>query len=924
MKNYNITKGLYIPNIEATWIYKENLETGNYEVEQEHLNKLLAGKLDYSFELVASKALLDNVEIKEYDGKLYTLDVVNVKYNNTYKNEDKSKARDTKQLRDWSYGSGFNFNGKKLSNWKRSTGKARKGENLFLIDNIVGECLDWARMGLKFTGDVDIASIRSYESLPLSSIIGTIEIDPQSILVIDDYDSIFPWAMSKTELKDGNLVTTLETVQESNSIWDGQSLLDKSIYDSHTLIEGKGYALLRNRFMKSASFSVNIEQFYRDYCSKNNLDYNTYSVKDIANNEILVKEIKMITTPNSIKICKFSKQVREVDGYDYDNSWLNYWLDNCGSTFGVCEVDKPSRMNNGLSHRLSYQMVNTIPFTREELSELASEDIAKIERLKNDLDFFITEAKIDKQDQVDIDDDEDSDIEVGENMDIIGGFAEMVRVNSDFANTQVFKDYRRNYIASKVTDLRKGRIEVEGDYHTIIGNPVEMLFATVNEFTGQSLTLKDNETHCTRFADGEELVGFRSPHICTGNIANLINVCRDSNDDDEEKDLITKYVNATDNISITNNILYPLQTLLQGQDMDGDSYLLTNNSIVVNACKRVDHSVTPIPVNAIQSTGKNNTELTGANMSDIDHVISQNFIGRDVNLSQEVISTLNHKIYNSEISDKDRDELYERVSKASSISCVEIDKAKKQFADLNVTRELENMKEGMKIVSETDNRRVKPAFFKHIGDSKSKRMKALTNRKHREELDNDTIIRFALAKGIGVKDVNMKDKELIKEIKNNSKVQTLWEELEFESMDTPMDWLNEDVDNMSNAKRSKTVQVISLVKRNRNKANIKVVDAVAKLIIDADEEIKGYRADREIDYIDRRNKIDRAKQSVVRKVRDMKLSKANLYGTMKEMLTQVKNNGRIGKKSSLENITLQILFMAYGSGLLSMFIADKK
>lgn len=909
----NLTEGIYIPSIEAKWLYKENKETGNYTVEARYLDKLLSGKIDYSFELVANNFLTENINVHEYQGKLFTLDIINVRYSGIYKelNEEgkETDRKSTKQLRDWAYTEGFVFHNNRFSNWKRSSGKARVGECLFIREDMANECIDWSRMDLAFTGEVDIASVRAYESLPLSSIIGTVEIDPQSILVIDDHDSSFDWMMSETKLVGAKLETNLGKTTERNSIWDGQGLMDESVFTEHELIDGKGFALLRNRYFKCAAFNTNIELFFRDHCEANDLDYDTFSVKDIFGREMLAKDIKLITTPNSIKINKFTKQVREKDGYDYDNSWLDYWMDNCGSTFGVCMTEQASRYEDGTYNRLSYQMVNTIPFTREELTELTEHEREHIERLKNDLDYFIEEANLDSNNDVDVDD-YGEEIVVGEKMDTIEGFTELVQRNKEFMQTQVFKDYRRNFIVSQVRDLRQGKIRVEGDYCTLLGNPIEMLHAAVGSFTGEIIALAGNKVNCPKFGQQEAVVGFRNPHVCAGNIANLVN---------EENDLIDRYINATENIVVINSIDYPLLTTLQGADFDSDTMLVTSNDIIVKAASRVDHSVTPVPTNAIANTGKNDTELTGQNMSDIDHTISQNYIGEDINLSQQLNSWMNHKEYNNELVDGEYDEIYEKVSRCSSISCVEIDKAKKQFLDLDVRKEMDSMKIDIPRVSDTDNRMVKAEFFKYIGDNAAQDMRAKTNSKHRDQLDEMTKLAYAVDKGIKVEDIDEDDKELAKLIKKNAKVQKAWEELEYRRLDTPMDWLQEEVDSIPNADRMSTIQVIQLVKKSKKKGNAKAVKQVASIIKQTNDSLSGIRADRDVNWLERKRKIDRAKRQATEQIQEQKLTKADMTSVMIEVLNSVKKNGKLNKRTGLENIALDLLFRAYGSGLLAMF-----
>jgi hypothetical protein len=1016
----NLKEGIYIPSIEACWLYKFNDEVGNYKVDEEYLDKLLNGKLDYSFELVENAMLIDNIEIEEWNGKLYTLDIVNVKYKNKYKNIVNGKVAEekgSKSLRNWTYTKGFMFEGKLMTNWKRSGGKARVGQNLFIIDKIKDNCLDWARMGLKFTGKVDIASIRAYESLPLSSIIGTIEINPKNILILDDYESVFDWTMSKTWLENGELYTETVPTKEKNSIWDGEGLLSTNrIFDNNEIIKDKGVCLLRNRYMKCAAFSCDIEQYYKDYCEANGFNYDTYEVEDMYGNSIKVKDILLITTPSAIKINKFNKQVLEKEDYlQYgESAWLHYWKTNCSSTFGICKIEKPSHYcekdkdGNIITYknRLSYQMLNSIPYEPIEIKQLVAKEIKYIERLKTDLEFFLQEVKqeqdLEIEDNIEEDDD-DTVVEKGTNIDVAGAFVKLVKKNPQFQNTQVFKDYRRNFINAHIKELRQGKIKLDGaDYCVACGNPIEMLKATVGEFDGTSV-LKNNELYCSRFNDGEDVIGFRNPSINVGNVG--IQVNRYVED-------IEKYMNCTPNIVFLNSIDYPILSTYQGEDFDIDSNLLISEPITVKACRRIDKNITPIPVNAIANTGSNNAELIGENMANIDHVIAQNYIGSVINLSQEINSYMNHLTYNNLAQVKEFDKLYNMSSRLSSISCCEIDKAKKQFEELNVPSELDIVKKEFKKVDHEkialidndikklkielskkqfevkehrknerkpilrqikeikkqledhnneelltkitdleadikninlarqsevdeiknkitekyieqqryDSRRIKPYFFKFIGDNEAKKQRKATFKKHRREIDQPIIKKYCEDNGIELKNLNLKDKELQKLLKVNDTIQKEWEEKNYDkNIDTPMNWLQLELDKIKDSKKIGTVQVIQLVKKNKNKAMEETVDNIVNSIKKLDVDIKAYKLNEDLSAKDKLSKIRSVKATAVKDILKMKLTKADLYWILRKSLNSVKNNGKIDKKSGVESITLEVLFKAFGTGLLNMF-----
>ncbi|MBV4450199.1 hypothetical protein KM792_11110 [Clostridium tyrobutyricum] len=926
-KNYDeiFKMGIYIPSIEACWLYKENEENGEYKVNNAYLDKLLVGKLDFSYELIQDKILINKIDTKKINDRLYTLDIINVKYDKQYKKFKKKNdenilidKKNTKELRYLTYKNGFKLNGKKFTNWKRSSGKAREGQNLFIIDEIKNKCLEWSRMKLNFDDKVSIASVRAYESLPLSSIIGAINIDPSSILVIKDYESVFHWKMSKTWLDGNKLKTeTDDNKIEKNSIWDGMGLLDKSIFDANEIIKNKGMALLRNRYMKCAAFNCNLQQYYMDYCQKSKLDYNKYFVKDIYGNPIKVKDIRLITTPSSLKIIKFNKVVlKKLNKNEDDTAWLRYWKEHCGNIFGVCKTEKPSHYNNGKMQRLSYQMINTIPFVSSlEIQNLISPEVKYVKRLKDDLNFFLQEVnQMTTEDFISEADDNTDTVEIGKYIDVTGAFIELSKKNEEFVNTQVFKDYKRNFINAYVKQLRRGKIRIEGDYCVACGNPVEMLKATTGNFNGTS-TLKKNELYCSRFTDGENVVGFRNPSINVGNIGIQVNKYIPE---------INKYFNCTPNIVFLNSIKYPTLSIYQGEDFDSDCNLLTNDKIIIQACKNIDKNITPIPVNCIENTGNNNNYITAENMCNIDHTISQNYIGSVINLSQEINSIMNHLKYNKLATQKELDILYKYTSQLSSISCTEIDKAKKQFKELKVQNELDNIKDFLikkKYFNLTeDNRRKKAKFFKYVGDTKAIKQRVKTNKKHKKEMDEDTKKKFCKDNKINRKDLDEKDEKLIKLLKENNKIYEEWKNEIYEDMDTPMDWLEKELDKIKNKKKVATVQVIQLVKENKHKANMEIVQKVVHIIKELNELIKSYRLNPDLVAKDKIDKIRIAKKQASKKIKKMNITKANMYGILKQCLNSIKKNKKINKKTGIESISLEILFKAYGTGLLDMFL----
>ena len=183
--------------------------------------------LDYSLESIKleeihRKVFRNNKFKFNNKGKWYSTDIVSVEFD--YRSEDMN----TDQLREKLYKDGFYVEGNHYVRCKRSGGSARVGKCLFIREEMFSHIVKWSYMGLKFKEDeeLDLASLEAYIALTTSSIIDTIDIKPENILMIDDYVSEFEDTVMATRISEENiLITKKEKVKIKNRLWDGQSLL---------------------------------------------------------------------------------------------------------------------------------------------------------------------------------------------------------------------------------------------------------------------------------------------------------------------------------------------------------------------------------------------------------------------------------------------------------------------------------------------------------------------------------------------------------------------------------------------------------------------------------------------------------------------------------------------------------------------------
>ena len=293
----------------------------------------------------------------------------------TYKaNSNIQTINSVANIREELYKNGFYCDGIKYVRFKRSAGSSRVGKCLFIDERLYPKMHKWEMCGIKVKEgqDIDLAALEPYIALTLSSIVDTIQLRPENILVVDDYKSVFHDKAAATRFVDGRLVTNIEDVEISNSIWDGQSLMDRSVFlkfqerQRQNMPEARehGMLLLRSRFFKSCCFNSNIQKWFADNGITNvsQLNGKTRATQ--------IEDIKLITTPSSIKYVKFGT--------------LDEWLDILEPTFGVVKYEKPTHFFNGRMVQTHYQLLNTLQMTYEEVEALVKPSLDFARLIKTD------------------------------------------------------------------------------------------------------------------------------------------------------------------------------------------------------------------------------------------------------------------------------------------------------------------------------------------------------------------------------------------------------------------------------------------------------------------------------------------------------------------------------------------------------------
>lgn len=691
-----------------------------------HFSELLSPNLDVEYLKSVNK-----FKIKELLGEKYSYDFINVAFdyetriNNKgeriYKKEKNCKCFDQSMIREYLYLNGFDLNDVHYVRYKRSSGAARSGHCLFVKESLLKTLEKWSNTKLNPKDFVNnLVSFEAYKALSLSSLEDTVVLNPYNILFVKDYESTLPDENVAHIYVDENSRLQVEEKKcdITNNIWDGEGLLDISIFREKGLSK-KGMVLLRNRFFKCCAFNTNLQKWFKENGITSVEQLNGYT---LAKN---IKDIRLVVTESSLK---YFKMVSTGFSLETINQWCDAVSDeNHKSIFGIVKTDKPTRFFNGEMVETTYQLLNTLPLNQQSkinsLVALNLDYINKIREIKDTPEYarYYFKGETDPYDdfldeyQTNIDDSEDISDSVLEETNytykkIVCNM--LLDINRDIIKTSMFRYLIYDEtISSLAMKLYNGRVLIHGTTATLFGNPYELLLNIVNKFDGKSHYLNKDEICCSFFNDGDMVVGSRSPHVTMGNVLYAKN--RRNPD-------IEKWFNLSKEIVIVDAINNNVQHRLNGADYDSDTMILTDDKFIVEAGKKVFKNFL-VPYadlrhvdNKLMDLDKDQNINVVKNLSKIDDKIANNKVGTIINYSQ----LLNSYYWNLDKKDCKKPEIYLNIAKLAILAGAEIDSAKRSF-DFTTEDELNEMKEyliSLDLVSKDKKSPAKqPLFFYKVG-----------------------------------------------------------------------------------------------------------------------------------------------------------------------------------------------------------------
>lgn len=598
-------------------------------------------------------------------------------------------------IREYLYNNGFDCLNKKgepvhYVRYKRSAGMSRENKCVFIREDMLKKMLKWGTLTDKYpstnkllkkykvTLNDDIVSAEAYSALSLSSLEDMLHLDISNILFMRDVKCEFHTkGMNVTADEDGNISAETKWSRVENNLFDGEALLDESVFEKAGR-SNKGMMLLRNRYFKGCAFNTKIQQWFKDN------DITSVSQLNGITLASDISEVKMIVTESCLKFCKM------LDGDDFEAKirfWAE-WLGDDGCDFGVVKSEKPTPWLGGSLVRTSYQMLNTLCLSSGLVDQLMLPAAIIKQRIRGDKNFFryiISDFSSNTEKSEDTDDSVEYSSEMKQ-PDIYGYKNQLVcnllDICPEFEETKMYQQFRSDWI-SKINDfIKRGKLLVHGTNAVLFGNGYEYLKTAINDVPKiKTVRVDQNQSsiYCPFFKDGQELLGIRSPHITMGNVLALPNKWSEE----------YRYFNLTNQIVCVNARNSNIQHILNGADYDSDSMLLTDNEILIRGGK-ISKTNFPTPINKL-SYDKATKSLTK-----IDIEIGKNKIGEIVNLSQKFNSVLWAMVFQNESipdefsSQEALDEVYSYCAILEVLSNTEIDKAKRIY-NIDAEKELRRL-----------------------------------------------------------------------------------------------------------------------------------------------------------------------------------------------------------------------------------------
>lgn len=574
--------------------------------------------------------------------------------------------------------------------YKRSGNAAKKGKHIFIREDFYDEMMSWSWMGWnpkELEVRMPYVEMKAYESLVNSTIKSAVRIDPEEILLLDDIKHLFRTKISKIEQNPCNsMELDINRCEDDveNNLFDGECLIDESVFKEEKI--DAGMMLLRNFFFKSCGFRTDIQGYYKQIWGE---QYEKAKIEDCFGNKLEVKKIKMIVTKSSFKLFKFRKyfgslygtapgadwdfrrsdwptkeRMEELD--DLDDKTMEYlaykkWRSTLWSNDCIFGVVKNEEVHHD-KRNFTYQMINSMNFSKDDIDELLEGDIKKLVDLRTDYNVY--EAYIGN----------------GESTSYTNAFIlELAKKNPVFRQTIMYKEKRNNDIRAFKQKLYEGKIKVDADYYTLCSMPWELLQYSVNRTDEFDSILKPGEIYIQGVADNEQRTLCRNPHVCASNV-----VCATN----RKKSQLDQWFHFTHsnghcNIVVISPWEWDVMEALNGADFDSDEVLCIRNKTVLKRALELQQNdqIAAVPHIQLSTNDKKTMETQDFVQQYVaDSALRGNKIGLISNYAQILNGYYWDSFHEGSRFRERQKELYDDILILAGLIGVEIDKAKHTYS----------------------------------------------------------------------------------------------------------------------------------------------------------------------------------------------------------------------------------------------------
>lgn len=765
-KKINYEKKLnpvYIVSVEASHIYLNDcLTEAAKKIEYRIGNKWVEFKKIKERKAVLNDSLflryMESSITRDNSDKCTDFIVVKFKYNANYRIDGVEENINKHDLRKMYYKNGITYTFEKKNkngeivdkhpvHYKmlmRSTGKAKKGECVFIRDNLHHKAINFLTMGMYDLMDEQskndpekvfkLVELSAYQTLTTATAIGYIHIPLENILIVND-EEVYSDGMRAAIVK-----------AEAVNHYKPEFVIDFDSPRLETIINKKGFTLDENKAKEGGLelISEKTKDALKRYGIRINGKYpGQHENIEYTNKECTVTRVDNANIKNILwdgmgivdesifpqnmdgfiycrshffKSCLFRGNIQEFfKDYCKDHAEINYdtytveKVDMFGRNIKLSDIkviitDKSLKWLNkfvdmmGGTEKKAYKyyhrymnkfdnyfsIVKTAHTSKwNELQLMAYQMNNSLPTTEREILKEIAQCSVDFGNKL-----KTSDVEYlkyldmkKNNFNINELLIELVKWNSDFLRTEFFRDKKSDDISKLKDDFKQGRLFQSGDNLTIMDNPIALLMKVFD----------DDPLGEGCFEVMEDGVQCYTPRFGDGERLAAFRSPHNSPNNIIHlynvypRKLLKYFPNIGQNVIVFNAIKTDTQARLSGHDVDSDFVYVTNQSHLADLARRA-YTEYPTIINDVEELGKSAYHFTLEDYAEMDNGIAdaQESIGTSTDTAQLALSYY----YDGNMESKELEDCFIILSVIGQIS---IDLAKKKF-DIEVVKEINRIR----------------------------------------------------------------------------------------------------------------------------------------------------------------------------------------------------------------------------------------